>query len=86
MAQLHKKSKKKNQLIRLGVYRHFKNKKLYRVLGVAKHSETFDDLVLYIPLYRGSAVKFWVRPLAMFFEQVEWEGKRQPRFIYSDHL
>ena len=70
--------------IKLGVYRHYKNKKLYRVLGVAKHSETMEDLVLYEPMYEGSPAKFWVRPLAMFCEGVEFEGKKQPRFAFVE--
>ena len=72
--------------LRLGVYRHFKNKKYYRVHGTAKHSETMEDFVLYEPLYKGSPAKFWVRPLAMFVEDVEWEGKKQPRFLYVGEM
>ncbi len=68
--------------IKLGVYQHFKNGKQYRVHGVAKHSETLEDFVLYEPLYVGSSAKFWVRPFKMFLEEVEWEGKKVPRFKY----
>ncbi len=67
---------------KLGIYQHFKNKKYYRVHGVAKHSETMEDLVLYEPLYEGSPAKFWVRSIAMFLEEVNWENKKQPRFAY----
>lgn len=60
-----------------GRYRHFKGKD-YHVLGVARHSETGEDMVIYRPLYGEKAL--WVRPLSMFVEQVEHEGRRQPRF------
>jgi len=67
--------------LRLGIYEHYKGKK-YRVIGVAKHSETLEDLVVYEPLYENTTSKLWVRPLAMFFETVEVNGKRVPRFKY----
>jgi hypothetical protein len=60
-----------------GRYRHFKGG-LYEVLGVATHSETGEALVVYRPLYREGAL--WVRPLAMFLEEVEHGGQRVPRF------
>ena len=52
-----------------GVYRHYKGK-LYRLIGVAKHSETEEELVVYQPLYEG-AYPLWVRPLSMFVEEVD---------------
>ena len=60
-----------------GLYRHFKGGK-YEVLGVAKHSESGEELVVYRALYGEGGL--WVRPLPMFLEEVEWEGERQPRF------
>lgn len=63
--------------IALGRYRHYKGGE-YEVLGVTRHSETLEPLVLYRPLYDGSGM--WVRPFAMFLEPVEHAGKRQPRF------
>jgi len=60
-----------------GVYRHFKGN-LYRVWGVVRHSETQEPLVLYQALYGERAL--WVRPLPMFTEEVEREGKRMSRF------
>lgn len=65
--------------IKLGNYLHSKSGKKYKILGVAKHSETLEELVIYEPLYE-SETKFWVRPLKMFLEKVEVEGKKIPRF------
>lgn len=67
---------------KLGVYEHYKNRKKYRVVGVAKHSETLEDMVVYEALYENEVSKLWVRPLAMFLEEVEVAGKRVPRFNY----
>jgi hypothetical protein len=61
----------------LGRYRHYKGGE-YEVVGVARHSETLEPLVVYRPLYNASGL--WVRPHAMFFEQVDVGGVRQPRF------
>lgn len=61
----------------IGRYRHYKGGE-YEVLGVARHSETLDLLVIYRPLYNQSGL--WVRPYAMFFEQVESNGQLHPRF------
>ncbi len=64
-------------MIEPGIYKHYKGNE-YQVIGVAKHSETLEELAVYKALY-GSE-EMWVRPLAMFEEQVEWNGKRMPRF------
>ena len=61
----------------LGRYRHYKGNE-YEVLGVVRHSETLAPLVLYRPLYNDSGL--WVRPYAMFFEAVDVNGVRIPRF------
>ncbi len=61
----------------LGRYRHYKGGE-YEVVGVARHSETLEVLVVYRPLYNQTGL--WVRPYAMFFEEIEHEGRRQPRF------
>ncbi|HTW96294.1 MAG TPA: DUF1653 domain-containing protein, partial [Candidatus Methylomirabilis sp.] len=50
----------------------------YEVLGVAKHSETEEELVVYRQLYGDGG--YWVRPLKMFLEEVEVMGKKVPRF------
>ena len=61
----------------LGHYRHYKGGE-YEVIGVARHSETQEPLVVYRPLYNHSG--WWVRPHAMFFETVVIDGRKQPRF------
>ncbi|TAK03633.1 DUF1653 domain-containing protein [Patescibacteria group bacterium] len=60
-----------------GKYRHYKGNE-YEVIGLARHSETLDNMVVYRALY-GSG-ELWVRPRAMFEEEVEAGGVRQPRF------
>lgn len=61
-----------------GLYEHHKQLR-YRVLGVVRHSETLEPLVLYQPLY-GDSRALWVRPYAMFVEDVEVAGVHRPRF------
>ena len=65
--------------IPLGKYRHFKGNE-YEVIAIAKNSETMEDAVVYRALYGER--EFWVRPLSMWTETVERDGKRQPRFTY----
>lgn len=60
-----------------GVYRHFKGGR-YRVLMLARHSETEEQMVVYQALYGEQGV--WVRPLSMFLEPVERDGRPVPRF------
>jgi len=67
--------------MQLGIYKHYKGK-LYRVLGVAKHSETLAEMVVYEALYENETSKLWVRPRKMFEETVDLEGKAVPRFKY----
>ena len=68
--------------IKLGKYKHSKTGKFYRVIGVAKHSETYEDLVVYEALYENPRSKLWVRPAKMFLEKVTVNGKEVPRFAY----
>ena len=65
--------------IRPGRYRHFKGRE-YEVLGMAHHSETEEELVVYRTLYGDHDL--WVRPAAMWCETVERDGRVQPRFAY----
>lgn len=69
--------------LKLGKYRHYKGKE-YEVIGIAKHSETLEDLVVYKTLYDNEASSLWVRPLKMFLEEVEVNGEKVPRFILVD--
>lgn len=62
-----------------GLYRHYKGRE-YRVLGLARHSETLEPLVVYQALYGEHGL--WVRPAAMFTETIEHGGKRLPRFAF----
>lgn len=61
-----------------GRYRHYKGGE-YEVLGVARHSETLEPLVVYKPLYNASGL--WVRPHAMFFGTLRHEGREVRRFM-----
>lgn len=65
--------------IKPGRYRHFKGKE-YKVLGVARHSETEEELVVYRALYGDFSL--WVRPVSMWNETVERDGKTFRRFTY----
>jgi hypothetical protein len=58
-------------------YRHFKGK-IYKVLHVAKHSETLEDIVVYQAMYGEQGI--WVRPKSMFEEVIERDGKTFRRF------
>lgn len=67
--------------VKCGRYRHYKGQK-YEVLGVAMHSETEEELVVYRPLYGKGDL--WVRPLDMFIETVEKDGESVARFEYIE--
>jgi hypothetical protein len=65
-----------------GVYRHYKGN-LYEVLDTARHSETLEPMTLYRALYGEKGL--WVRPAAMFLEEIEFNGVRQPRFASTQN-
>ena len=67
--------------IKLGKYRHFKGNE-YELIGVANHSETLEKYAVYRALYGDGEI--WIRPLSMFFEAVERDGERFPRFTYIE--
>lgn len=68
-------------LIKPGIYKHYKGNK-YLVLALAKHSETLDEMVVYVSLYQNPVSQVWVRPAKMFGEKVEYNGKKVPRFKF----
>jgi len=61
----------KKPRLKKGIYKHFKNKKLYQVLDVVRHTETEEWMVLYKPLYKSDFANICVRPYKMFFEKVK---------------
>ncbi|MCR4314283.1 MAG: DUF1653 domain-containing protein [Candidatus Uhrbacteria bacterium] len=65
----------KDEELPMGEYEHYKGG-VYEVIGVANHSETLEKMVV----YKHSDGELWVRPLAMFTELVEVNGKKIPRF------
>ena len=67
--------------MKLGVYKHYKGNQ-YEVIGIARHSETLEELVVYQALYGNRDL--WVRPLKMFYEAIEINGKKVPRFKYIE--
>lgn len=68
-----------NNEVKIGRYRHYKGKE-YEVLGIARHSETLEELVVYRALYGER--QLWVRPKDMFLEKVAVDGEEKPRFSY----
>lgn len=70
--------------VKLGAYRHFRGEEV-ELIALAKHTETLEDLAVYQvrdAAERADKKAYWVRPLEMFLEEVEHEGRRQPRFTY----
>lgn len=63
----------------LGLYKHYKGN-IYEVIGIAKHSETLEDMVIYKATYQSEGSNLWVRPLKMFLETVIIDGVEQKRF------
>jgi hypothetical protein len=73
-----------SELIIGGNYLHYKNKK-YLVTGVARHSETLEEMVIYKALYENPQGQIWVRPKKMFLEEVTVGDYKGPRFkLISD--
>lgn len=65
--------------LKLGVYKHFKGH-IYIVKGIAKHSETLEEYVIYSRQNNPDDV--WIRPLSMFLEEVELNGTLVKRFLF----
>lgn len=64
-----------------GIYRHYTGL-IVLVLGLARHSETEERFVVYVPLGAKAGPRLTIRPLKMFFEKVEIDGIKKPRFEY----
>jgi hypothetical protein len=62
-----------------GLYQHYKGK-FYQVIGVARHSETLEEMVVYRCLYGDYSL--WVRPKSLFLEKIIFEGKERLRFEF----
>lgn len=73
----------KNDLILGATYQHYKGP-LYRVHDVVRHSETLEELVLYETLHKNELGTMWVRPKAMFLENVTFDGVTRPRFQWVE--
>ena len=71
------------KLVPGGIYRHFKGN-LYQAVEIARHSETLEEMVVYRALYGEHGL--WVRPLAMFLEEIERDGRRMPRFAFTGEV
>ena len=70
--------------MKLGKYQHSKTGNYYRVIGIAKNSETLEEFVVYEALYENPTSKLWVRPIKIFLEKVEVDGKKVPRFQFIE--
>lgn len=75
----------KEKLIVRGKYQHYKGK-FYKVLGLAHHSETLEELIVYECLYPNKLGRLWVRPKKMFLGEVEIDGEKRPRFKFVKKL
>ncbi len=69
-----------------GIYKHSKSGKLYKVIGIARHSETLKELVVYEPQYEHSEYdnRYWVRPVEMWEDIVKIGSKLKARFELLD--
>ncbi|MEF9893711.1 DUF1653 domain-containing protein [Anaerorhabdus sp.] len=70
-------------MIKLGFYEHFKGKR-YEVIGIAKHSETLEEMVVYRQCYGEHEI--WVRPLAMWNEMIDRDEYHGPRFKFIEEV
>ncbi len=68
-------------MLKKGKYRHYKGKE-YEVIGIARHSETLEELVVYKALYQTDGENLWARPLKMFAEEITIDGITLKRFEF----
>lgn len=66
------------------IYKHSKKGGLYKIIAIAKHSETLEDMVIYEAQYENPLAKIWARPIDNFTERIELEGKKVKRFELQD--
>lgn len=83
------KSEHQRQYPPVGMYEHYKSTpeslRYYQIIGFARHTETEEILVVYMPLYvipEHRGLRLQVRPLDMFMEEVKYKGQTKPRFRY----
>lgn len=65
------------------IYQHYKNNKFYEIIGIGRHTETLEELIIYKALYSDPDFgneAIWVRPKSMFLEALEYKGVIVPRF------
>jgi hypothetical protein len=70
-------------VLKKGKYRHYKGKE-YEVIGIARHSETLEELVVYKALYQTDGENLWVRTLKMFTEEITIDGITLKRFEFIE--
>jgi hypothetical protein len=73
--------------IQYGRYQHYKTDKIYEVIGSGRHSETYEEMIIYRALYHCDKFgdnQVWVRPREMFLEKVTYNGNVIPRFRYIE--
>ena len=63
-------------MIKPGIWKHSKSGNEYRLIGIGKHTETLEDLVIYEALYKNEVSQVWARPVSMWEEEVEIDGKK----------
>lgn len=73
--------KPQSDIVSGGIYQHYKGKQ-YRVIGIGRHSETLEEVVLYEALYDNPLGRLWCRPASMWSEVVEVGGEKVPRFKF----
>lgn len=72
---------------KMGKYRHYRNRKLYEILAVGRHTENMEPVVVYKGLYTCDTFgpnPIWIRPVSMFMETVDHEGTQVPRFEFIE--
>jgi hypothetical protein len=73
-------SEQKSEMVIGGTYRHYKKKQDYKLIGVARHSETLEEVIIYEALYENKLGNIWVRPKEMFLEFINTPEYKGPRF------